>query len=100
MAARLEESPMVVARLTPAVLVGEHPIRVAPAVVALPTSMPRRIRPGTPAVAVLRRAVVVIRAERPGLRRTTVVVASTSPRGIIAEARREVIAKASGKTIA
>jgi hypothetical protein len=88
MVARLEESLMAVVRLTRAALLGERPIqedllgehRIPVALVAVA----RRIRAGTPAVDILRRpAVVAIRAaERPGLRRTTVVVANTSLRGI------------------
>ena len=109
MAARLEESLMVVVRLTPAAPLGEHRTPVALAEEHLIRADPleerrmpvvlaeerliradplgeHRIQVALAAVAPRIRAVtpaVDIRAEeRPGLRRTTVVVANTSLRGI------------------
>ena len=56
--------------------------RAAPVAVALRTSMPRRIRPETLVAVIPRRAVAVIQAaEHPDLRRITVAVANTGPRG-------------------
>jgi hypothetical protein len=95
MAARLAESLMAAVRFTRAALVGErlirgdllveHRIPVALVAVAHRTSTPRLIREGTLAVDILRRpaaVAILVVEERPGLRRTTVVVASISLRGI------------------